>query len=248
MFRTFNIVAHRGYAQAFPENTLEAMQAAVDLGVLQLELDIQLTADHVPVVLHDATLERTTNGNGSVFDKTWDELKCLCAGDPEKFGDQFNDARISSLEEFLSWFSGDQNRHAYVEIKDESLEYFGFDTVIEKVLPLLLQYASQITIIAYDLRFLEEVRRRGWQGVGWILTTFNEQEREQAEQVSPDIIICNYKKVGKKPLWKGAWKWMHYEIVTADHARELAEKGVHYIETMEIERIIDELKPGEWRK
>ncbi len=56
------IVAHRGFQKKYPENTLVAFQAAMDAGVPMIELDVTLCRDRKPVVIHDATLERTTNG------------------------------------------------------------------------------------------------------------------------------------------------------------------------------------------
>ena len=60
----YELVAHRGHALEFPENTLPAFESALQLGVRWLELDVQLSSDHVPMVLHDATLERTTAATG----------------------------------------------------------------------------------------------------------------------------------------------------------------------------------------
>jgi glycerophosphoryl diester phosphodiesterase len=77
--RPFN-GAHRGGAALFPENTLEAFQAAVArFGCGLLELDVRCSRDGVPVVIHDATLERTTDGQGAVSDHTLAELQGLDA-------------------------------------------------------------------------------------------------------------------------------------------------------------------------
>jgi len=69
------IIAHRGFKKKYPENTLIAFQAAMDAGVPMIELDVTLSRDRKLVVIHDATLERTTNGHGSVHDHTLEELK-----------------------------------------------------------------------------------------------------------------------------------------------------------------------------
>ncbi len=62
------VIAHRGFAQMAPENTLAAFSQALDLGYHSLEFDLRLTKDGVPVVLHDATLDRTTDGTGPLAD------------------------------------------------------------------------------------------------------------------------------------------------------------------------------------
>jgi glycerophosphoryl diester phosphodiesterase len=73
-------IAHRGYRAKYPENTLIAFQAALDAGVQMIELDVALSRDRKLVVIHDATLERTTNGKGAVSDHTLAQLKQLDAG------------------------------------------------------------------------------------------------------------------------------------------------------------------------
>jgi len=74
------VIAHRGGADLWPENTLLAFRRALALGVDVLELDLQVTADGVLVVLHDATVDRTTNGRGAVHDMTLAALQALDAG------------------------------------------------------------------------------------------------------------------------------------------------------------------------
>lgn len=76
--------AHRGASAQYPENTLLAFHRAIGQGVDALELDIHLTADDELVVIHDSTLERTTNGYGNVHDKTLQEIRQLDAGEGER--------------------------------------------------------------------------------------------------------------------------------------------------------------------
>lgn len=74
------LVSHRGAALDAPENTLAAIRHAITQGANAVELDVQLTSDHVPVLMHDPTLQRTTNGLGRVNDRTAAELATLDAG------------------------------------------------------------------------------------------------------------------------------------------------------------------------
>jgi len=77
-------VAHRGASAQYPENTLLAFRRAVEQGVDALEADVHLTADDELVVMHDPTLDRTTNGHGKIRDCSWQELRRLDAGQGEK--------------------------------------------------------------------------------------------------------------------------------------------------------------------
>ena len=94
--------AHRGASTHNPENTMAAFKAALKDGADGLEMDIQLSRDEVPVIIHDQTLERTTNGKGPIKAKTWRQLQYLDAG--QWFSEEFKKERIPCLEDILSEF------------------------------------------------------------------------------------------------------------------------------------------------
>jgi len=93
------VAGHRGDQQGAPENTLAAMRLALAGDADFVETDLQLTADGVAVLMHDWTLDRTTNGTGPVWAMTWNELSDLDAG--SWFSPQFRGTRVPRLEEFL---------------------------------------------------------------------------------------------------------------------------------------------------
>lgn len=96
------LCAHRGAMSTHPENTLPALQEAVRLGAHMIEFDIQLTKDGALVLMHDATVDRTTNGKGKVSGLTLAEIKALDAG--SKMGAAFTGTRIPTFEEALAIF------------------------------------------------------------------------------------------------------------------------------------------------
>ena len=77
-------IAHRGASRQYPENTLLAFRKAIEQGVDYLEMDLHLTKDREIVVMHDETLDRTTNGTGYIWDQTLEELRKLDAGQGER--------------------------------------------------------------------------------------------------------------------------------------------------------------------
>jgi glycerophosphoryl diester phosphodiesterase len=93
------ILGHRGASAYAPENTLAAFRLALEQGADGVELDVTLSADGVPVVIHDDTVDRTTDGQGHVHDLTLAQLKQLEAGYRAKFGDQFAGERLPTLAE-----------------------------------------------------------------------------------------------------------------------------------------------------
>jgi glycerophosphoryl diester phosphodiesterase len=103
------VIAHRGGRARGPENTLEAMRVGVADGADAIELDVHLSADDDVVVIHDATVDRTTDGTGPVAGMTWADLRSLDAGcrfrgDRSAIGGEC--CRIPSLSEVLESFPG----------------------------------------------------------------------------------------------------------------------------------------------
>lgn len=97
-------IAHRGASAYAPENTVAAFDEAVRLGALAVEFDVRLTADGVPVVLHDETLDRTTSGRGRVDNYRWLDLLRFEAG--SWFAPHFAAVRIPTLEEAFAALAG----------------------------------------------------------------------------------------------------------------------------------------------
>ncbi|MFV8829231.1 glycerophosphodiester phosphodiesterase family protein [Alkalihalobacterium sp. APHAB7] len=95
------VFAHRGLSGLYPENTMVAFKAAAKLPIDGIELDVQLTKDNVPVIIHDVTLERTTEGQGMVRDHTLEQLMTYSAG--AWYSEQFRQEKIPTLEEVLIW-------------------------------------------------------------------------------------------------------------------------------------------------
>ena len=90
-------IAHRGASGHRPENTLAAFRYAIELGTDMIEVDCQLTGDGAPVILHDETLDRTTDGRGPLRLRTLAEVRALDAG--SWFSPQFAGERVPTLEE-----------------------------------------------------------------------------------------------------------------------------------------------------
>jgi len=150
------IIGHRGYPAKYPENTLAAFQAAIDAGAVMIELDVMLSRDRKVVVIHDATLERTTNGKGSVADFTLAELQQLDAG--SWFDAQFADQQLPALSEVLDQVNG--RAYVNIEIKSDAYESHHPPDAIEKQVVELLrqkQLVDSVIISSFNVKFLEQI-------------------------------------------------------------------------------------------
>jgi len=123
------VVAHRGASGFAPENTLAAFSKAINMGADYVELDVQFTLDEKVVVIHDPTLERTTNFVGNVSDFTLTELQKADAG--SWFSEDFSNEKVPTLEQVLDLVSGRLQLNVEIKNREE------YSTIVDKVIHIL---------------------------------------------------------------------------------------------------------------
>ncbi len=148
---------HRGNPADHPENTMASFASAIELGVDVIECDIHLTADRRLAVIHDHTLERTTDGTGLVGSRTLAELKLLDAGGGE---------RIPELAEVLELARGKVG--IAVEIKNLPVTYPGIEAELVKALQSA-GMSRECAAISFDHRSVKRVRELDQEVVGGVL-------------------------------------------------------------------------------
>ncbi len=202
------LVAHRGYAARYPENTLAAVAAALQEGARYVEIDVQFSADRVPVLIHDAELQRATGHKGRVMDLSAEQLRQISAGEPGRFGDRFTGEHIPTLAELVQFLRGWPGVTAFIELKQESLIYFGIGPVVETVMQVLSPLLPQCVPISFDQAAMEHARQAGAARIGWCFGTWNETALGTARALAPDYLFCDYRKVPPppEPLWQGPWQ------------------------------------------
>ena len=150
-------IAHRGYASAYPENTLIALDAARQAGAQFVEVDIQLSADHIPVLFHDHDLERLCQQTGAIHDYSFSELESFNVTDVEKFSDKYAENKITSLAIFIAFLKEHADLHAFIELKRSMIDKFGEALVLQILLPMFEGMKEQISFISYDSLILESI-------------------------------------------------------------------------------------------
>jgi glycerophosphoryl diester phosphodiesterase len=150
------IIAHRGYRAKYPENTLVAFEAAIDAGADMIELDVLLTKDRKMVVIHDESVDRTTNGQGMVSDCTLSEIKALDAGN--WFDARFKGERLPTLEEVLEIV--DKRIPINIEIKSSAYEpHHPPDAIEQQIVELVARKnaVENVLISSFEWRVLENL-------------------------------------------------------------------------------------------
>lgn len=137
------VIAHRGFSAAAPENTLSSFRQAIEAGADYFELDVYRSADDSLMLLHDATVNRTTNGTGSVANMTYAQLRALDAGYPSRFGSRYAGEKMPTLYEALALAKG--KIKVCIELKVGGLE--------EDVVRLVERMAMVDDVIVFGFGF-----------------------------------------------------------------------------------------------
>jgi len=149
--KTPQIVAHRGGAALAPENSIEAIENAIQLGVNIIEIDIRITKDEQLVLMHDKQVDRTTNGKGDIKNLTREDLTKLYLKNTQ------NQQKIPTLEEALSLIS-DCNIQLLIEVKTGN----NYHKILEKLVPIIKarKMEQQVKIFSFNKSFCQDLKTR----------------------------------------------------------------------------------------
>lgn len=181
----FIVIAHRGASAYYPENTMPAFKAAVEMNADMIELDVLLSKDNVPIVFHDKFLDKKSNGQGLLSDHTLSELKKLDAG--SWFHEKFKGVQIPTLQEVLEFTSGKIALN--IEIKTEAVSAEN-NTIEKSVIDLVERYnlENEVIISSFDYRAIERVK-----SLNPKIQTALLYERQQSYGREPVDLVKDYK-------------------------------------------------------
>lgn len=148
------VMAHRGASGYAPENTLAAFRLALEQGADLLETDLRFTKDEVLVCIHDATVDRTTDGHGAVSDLTLAEIKKLRIR--SEFDDLYPNERVPTLDELLDMTPGDVGLG--LELKDPLFEQPAYAQKLVDALPLG-RLVGRVAVLSFVQARLDGVKR-----------------------------------------------------------------------------------------
>jgi glycerophosphoryl diester phosphodiesterase len=229
-----HVVAHRGLARLHPENTLAAVQGALDAGSSQVEVDIQLTADGVPVLWHDAGLARLSGRSGDVRELSWARLQRLSAHEPGRFGRRFVSQRPCSLEELALALAPQAGlKRLFVELKRESLQRFGREAMLAACAQALGPLRGRCVLISFDLPVLALARQTTRFPVGLVLGSLRQWRSPAARALLP-------RQGALRPFF-GRARSCAYEVADPLRARDLLRRGLHAVETFRADTLLQEL-------
>jgi len=200
---TVIVTAHRGASSVAPENTISAMAAAIEAGAEYAELDVRLTRDGEVVLMHDQTLDRTTDGTGELWDYSLEELRALDAG--SWFGEEFAGEPIPTLQAVMRYVKGRLKLNIEIKVSREE---------------------PTITSAVVDLIRSEQC------GDDCLITSFDREIVDEVKEIAPEVRAGLIFGSGyPDDVFDGAWEILscHYEVVDSafvDRAHEHG-KSVH---------------------
>ena len=233
MSNASKLIAHRGDMHRHPENTLPALQSAINAGAYCVEFDIQFSSDRVPILFHDFTLQRVTDKRGTVIDYSANELVQIHANPPFHPALAPIPATIPTLSETIELLNATPQVNVFVELKRHSINHFGIEVCIDRLVHTLTAANFPWTLISFREDALSCAKQRYDVPIGWILRQYSDHSRRIAKELCPGFIFCKVQRlpINREPLWTGPWHWVTYDITDAKHALELLHQGIDLVET-----------------
>ena len=227
-----NLIAHRGDSTDLPENSLAAVRSALALGVGFVEVDIQFCRDQVPVLLHDLSLNRTTNIDQRIVDVDWSEAQTFSIAEPNRLSGS-QQAYLPQLSQLVTLIHEWPDRTFLIEIKEESLACAERDVLLNIIHQTTLPVQSQCIFICYDADVLRYLRTRSDTPIGLILRLWDEAHLQTLDHLKPEYILCNHQKLPKDltQLPQAPGLWAFYEVKDLSTAKYLQQLGATLIET-----------------
>jgi glycerophosphoryl diester phosphodiesterase len=236
------LVAQRGNGAEFPENSLDAMQSALQLGASRLLVDAQLSRDAEPFALRDADLRRITQQHGSALDLAAVDIAALRGLEPDRFGDRFAAARIARIADVAQLLRDWPDVQLWIELRRASLARHGAERCVNVVLNALRDCIDRLLIASRDLVVVELARQRGAAQVGWIIPDLSPSSQIKSEALRPDYLLCGggLRPAGSQ-LRRGAWGWVVLDVADGEDARSLVAAGAQLLGTSHVRGIAREL-------
>ena len=202
--RSWIRIAHRGASGRAPENTLAAFKSAIEFGVDAVELDLHGTADGEIVVIHDSTLDRTTDLHGCINETTLETIQSADAGG--WFDAEFSGESVPTLTEALACIR--KEAIAVLEIKDPLIA----EAVVAKIHET--ETLDAAVVISFHTRVLQTIRTlEPHIATGWLIGRHN-------KHVSPIELCRQLGELGSSLLN------VNHELITAEFAYEIRRRGI----------------------
>ena len=220
----FGSIAHRGFSSQAPENTFAAFDLAIENEFYYIETDVQLTADNIPVIIHDDTVDRTSNGKGKVSEKTLSDIKKLDFGN--WFSPKFKDQKILTLSELLKNYNN--KIHLVLELKSQQSELCKQVAALienenwDKIAGNPMTQIPGLTIISFHLeQILRSVELMPVVRHGWLVGELTDTDIDIASKLGIQGIFPNAKLASEHSISYAKEKGLFVAVWGIQNAEEV---------------------------
>lgn len=227
------LVAHRGYAARYPENTLLAVRKALKAGARYVEVDIQLTADRVPVLFHDPDLRRLCGQSGAIHRIDSRDIDALRCAYPSRFGGRFADEPMATLARLAEVIRTSTQAQFFIELKPEAIGHFGCEAMLEAVVAELEGCRERAILISYDRTVLQHAAEAGWR-IGAVERRWPAPEDGVWRALAPEFLFLDFRDLPQGALPLGDTRVAVFEVAEPGLAKSLMARGIELVETFEI--------------
>lgn len=228
----FELIGHRGYPARYPENTLLGFEQAIDAGARYIEADVQLSADAVPFVFHDRTLSRLCGVGGSIHQLSAEQLLRCSPFAPQAFGNRFRHIPMLQLDQLVDLLQRQPQVTLFLELKRGMMQTLAPALAVAKVLECIAPVRSQVVLISFSIKLLQQAQQQGWTRLAPVLTRWYQLQHRSTLSLEPEWVFLDHLKI---PLGVGydaeAPNLAVYEVSNIRDAQALSERGIGWIET-----------------
>lgn len=229
------LVAHRGYQQQYPENSLLSVRKAIEHGALFIEVDVLFSADGVPVLYHDTLMQRLSGRESAIHLENAADLAATPLHEPQRFGDRFIHETVAPLSALTQLLQQHPEVTAFVEMKRAGLLHMGTEAALSIVRDTLDAVLAQTVLISFDYDAVAQARTQGFPRVGAVLVEWEDATDPRVTASRPDWIFCDVQKIPPAAdLARLSAPVAVYEVGDSAGARYWLDRGAAAIETFDI--------------
>ena len=234
------LVAHRGHRHPFPENSLLAILDAIAAGAVNIEFDIQLTHDQVPVLYHDLSMVRLSGLEQLITQITAAELGTAYGVEAERLGQRFSRNPIALLTDLVPIIQRNPGITFFLEIKEESLDTFGVDCCLQALVSAFLTLPKNLCLISFDEPAVTQAKTYGFTQTALVFRDWPRRNQLLA-QTHADMGFINYQRIPDVETITADKPILVYEVATPELAQQLLQRGAAAVETFCIRQLLDYL-------
>ncbi len=233
----FELIAHRGYPARYPENTLLGFEQAIDAGARYLECDVQLSADGVPFVFHDRTLERLCGTQGSIHQLSAEQLERHSPCNPQQFGQRFRGIPMLRLQRLVALLRQQPQVRLFLELKRGMLRTVTAEDAVARVIAAIETVRPQVVLISFSIKMLACAQQQGWPRLAPVLTRWYQLQQRSTLKLNPEWLFLDHRQI--PPDCRALSPQLAvYEVSDIGVAQALAQRGVAWIETDSIAEML----------